>query len=711
MLSTSAGIDADDTTQDVSRYVEVKRLCTYEQSEDSCCESDFACTDDESGRRTAIAELPNEQNQLDNVNLFVLTSEHTNAHRISNICSRENTDRNNSPLRAEIENSSSLSDDTSYAESQAGAHIGRNCVEFQAWLEAWVTTHRIPHVAVSQLLRKLNSTFDTDLPIDARTLLGTPRFTSTRSVPPGEYAHFSLEKHLERVILNSNEAVQSTTLHLFFYIDGVRLGNSTADQFWPIIGRCEELSPQLMFVIGCYQGKGKPHSVDDFLSEFVEELSLLLQRGITVQGSHYDVSCKAFICDAPARAFLLGTKYHGGYYGCTKCKQKGHYCRGKVVFPETNAPLRSDLDFAEKSCPEHHVSNTPLSALPFGLVSGFPYEYMHLVCLGVQKKLIQLWKGERRSTFRLRHDQISELSTKLTSVGSYVCREFARRPQSLQDLGAWKATEYRQFLLYSGPALLQGYLDRKRYEHFLVLHVAITILAHPQLCSELNDYARRLLTFFVHTSIDIYGIENVTYNVHGLVHLADDVRLFGPLDAFSAFAAESFMGKLKALVRPGRLQLQQLHRRLYEARQAADDNASCPDTPQENQRLRSEHRGVCLPENCCGPQYCVARVNGTFLKADIANSCCLLKDGNVIVAESFAFDSENMPVVVGRSYARRKPLYNYPICSLFLDVQKVSVLSQNLRSWKLDDIKTKCFRVPTGHDEFAVFPLIHAAVM
>ncbi|KAL1480331.1 hypothetical protein MTO96_034729 [Rhipicephalus appendiculatus] len=225
--------------------------------------------------------------------------------------------------------------------------------------------------------------------------------------------------------------------------------------------------------------------------------------------------------------------------------------RGKVVFPKTNAALRSDLDFAEKSCPEHHVSNTPLSVLPFGLVSGFPYEYMHLVCLGVQKKLIQLWKGERRSTFRLRHDQISELSTKLTSVGLYVCREFARRPQSLQDLGAWKATEYRQFLLYSGPALLQGYLDRKRYEHFLVLHVAITILAHPQLCTELNDYARRLLTFFVHTFIDIYGIENVTYNVHGLVHLADDVRLFGPLDAFSAFAAESFMGRLKALIRPG----------------------------------------------------------------------------------------------------------------------------------------------------------------
>lgn len=194
-----------------------------------------------------------------------------------------------------------------------------------------------------------------------------------------------------------------------------------------------------------------------------------------------------------------------------------------------------------------------------------------------------------------------------------------------------------------------------------MLHVDITILGYPQLCSELNGNARRLLTFFVHAFIKIYGIENVTYNVHNLLHLAAAVHLFGPLDAFSAFAVESFMGKLKALVHPDMLQLQQLHRRLYELRQAPDNNASCPHTPQENQHLCSEHRRVCLPKNCLGPKYCMARVNNAFLKAYLANSCCLLIDDNVIVAEVFAFDSRNMPVVIDRSYLRRKPQHSYPI--------------------------------------------------
>ena len=35
------------------------------------------------------------------------------------------------------------------------------------------------------------------------------------------------------------------------------------------------------------------------------------------------------------------------------------------------------------------------------------------------------------------------------------------------------------------------------------------------------------------------------YNVHGLVHLEEDAILFGPLESYSAFTFEIFMGRIR----------------------------------------------------------------------------------------------------------------------------------------------------------------------
>ena len=43
----------------------------------------------------------------------------------------------------------------------------------------------------------------------------------------------------------------------------------------------------------------------------------------------------------------------------------------------------------------------------------------------------------------------------------------------------------------------------------------------------------------------LYGKDMLVYNVHGLTHLAADAMRFGPLDTFSAFPFENFLGKIK----------------------------------------------------------------------------------------------------------------------------------------------------------------------
>jgi hypothetical protein len=107
---------------------------------------------------------------------------------------------------------------------------------------------------------------------------------------------------------------------------------------------------------------------------------------------------KALICDAPARAYVTGIKGHTGFYGCGKCTVKGKYYEHRFVFLQTNCELRSDHSFRSKLQEKHHNTTTVIERLPIDLVRDIPYEFMHLVCLGITKKLLLLWtSGKRKS--------------------------------------------------------------------------------------------------------------------------------------------------------------------------------------------------------------------------------------------------------------------------------------------------------------------------
>ena len=136
----------------------------------------------------------------------------------------------------------------------------------------------------------------------------------------------------------------------------------------------------------------------------------------------------------------------------------------------------------------------------------------------------------------------------------------------------WKATEFRLFLLYTGPAILLGTLSDAFYKNFLLFFVSIYCLASPSYCQTYCDYAHNLLCLFVKNFGELYGRDMLVYNVHGLVHLAGDVKRFGSLENFSAFPFDSFLGKLKKMLRQPRYPLSQVVRRLSEQRFHEDYN-------------------------------------------------------------------------------------------------------------------------------------------
>jgi hypothetical protein len=82
----------------------------------------------------------------------------------------------------------------------------------------------------------------------------------------------------------------------------------------------------------------------------------------------------------------------------------------------------------------------------------------------------------------------AEINEKLISHIPYIPQEFARKPRTLAEFERWKATEYRTFLLYTGPICLQTSLPSELYSNFLLLSVAVTILLSPDLCSRYTDY-------------------------------------------------------------------------------------------------------------------------------------------------------------------------------------------------------------------------------
>ena len=95
----------------------------------------------------------------------------------------------------------------------------------------------------------------------------------------------------------------------------------------------------------------------------------------------------------------------------------------------------------------------------------------------------------------------------------------------------WKATEFRHFLLYTGPVVLIGKLNSSWYKNSVCVRVRI-VLSTDRFSLD-HDYIARLFEVFVKIYSNIYEKQIVSYNVHSLLHIIDDVRTFGSLDSVS----------------------------------------------------------------------------------------------------------------------------------------------------------------------------------
>ena len=566
----------------------------------------------------------------------------------------------------------------------------------------WANKYRLPHVAVTELMHILKPHLSA-LPNDSRTLLHTPRSCNiTHFKSGGDYCHLGLAKGLQE-LLKDGPLPRTSSLELQFNIDGMPLFKSSNLCLWPILCLLKNAGYGEPFVVGIYHGKEKPADAVEFLLEFVGETSDLMRNGVNISDVLYSVNIHSFVCDAPARSFVKGVKCHSGYSACEKCVAHGEYC-GKVIYRDTDAPLRTDVAFDELADEEHHSGPCPLKPLPIGYVSQFGLDYMHLVCLGVVRRLLLYWKGPVGPLcVRLGSRALSELSQKLVSLCPYVPCEFARRPRSISEVMRWKATEFRQFLLYTGPVCLRGIVPENLYNHFMLLSVGIRILACPKLAVRFCDYANELLVLFVSEAEKYYGKDIYVYNVHCLIHLANDVKRLGPLDNFSSFPYENKLGQLKKMIRKPQFPIQQIVYRLAEKQHVKSTTCNHQSSATV---VKTEHSsGPVLAAYRSYRQYRCLKTKNFKISLSTGNNCILTTDGSPALVENILTDDDSI-VLICQHFASASDAISYPLQSSRLGMYKVSHRMTDLVAVPLCSVTQKCVMLPLA-DSYVVFPLLH----
>ena len=435
---------------------------------------------------------------------------------------------------------------------------------FEHELRMWAIRNKEKHNSLEELLGILRKQGYL-LPVTARTFLKTPQKKTTTDKCGGQYKYYGLEKGIRRFLSHS----PNNDVNIKVNIDGIPLFKSSGVQFWPILAKGGHFEP---FIVAIFSGQSKPSPLEDYLNDFLIEYQHLKANGIVFEGRTYNVHIEALVCDAPARSYLKCIKGHNSYESCERCTVRGVYVENRMVYIEQDCASRTDETFSRNEYPLHQIGVSPLIAAGIPCVSSFVLDYMHMVILGVVRRiLIYLTRGPMICRLSVR--QKEAISQNLVSLRGKMPSEFARQPRGLHDLDRWKATELRQFLLYTGPVVLRSVLSPERYKHFLSLTVAMSIMleSDDSTRNAYLPYAKELIQHFVTCcpSPTLYGKTFPVYNVHGLIHLHEDVSHFNcSLNDISCFPFENYLQKIKKHVRSGLSPLEQVTRRLSEIEQS-----------------------------------------------------------------------------------------------------------------------------------------------
>lgn len=380
-------------------------------------------------------------------------------------------------------------------------------------------------------------------------------------------------------LLREKGILSNYDISLQWNADGVQAFKSSKVSMCPLQVSINELNYRLrkenVLLAGLWAATEKP-VFNLFLQSFIDELKDLHNNGFQCLPPNFDepITVKVHTILAPVdsveRCALQNIHQFNRRYGCSLCLNPGEhvplgngytrvYRKGKGI-KRTESQHRRD---AIKSETENTVVNgvkgvSLLMLLPvFNIIRSFPPEYMHCVLLGVVKLFLSTWidpKNCRKPWYIGTKSQIfdNRLSKILPPC------EITRTPQSVSNISKWKASEFKNFLIYYSLPCLKDLLPSVFYKHWFLLVYAINVFDSDKIDTKAYENATNAITKFVSKTEMLYGMELMKFNVHLLLHIPKSIQDFGALWAWSAFPYESNNIVLRRMLHSSQTILQQI---------------------------------------------------------------------------------------------------------------------------------------------------------
>ena len=247
-----------------------------------------------------------------------------------------------------------------------------------------------------------------------------------------------------------------------------------------------------------------------FLQLFHSSLRKLENEGVVIKlklgNDTKEIRSKVILlagaCDLPAKCLVCNSLQYNGSCGCFKCKQRGQSvkvsARGHVhafpfIQPDPYGPKRTHLETLQDADKAAKISAVVdgikgpcwfAGLSSYDIIKGTAIDYMHGLCLGVMKTMMNLWFASENSN---KPFSISELVSKADKrlLQIHPPLEIRRIPRSIEHHRKyWKASELRSFLLYYGIPVLFGMLAPNYFQYFAILSQASFILLQDSISEQ-----------------------------------------------------------------------------------------------------------------------------------------------------------------------------------------------------------------------------------
>lgn len=180
----------------------------------------------------------------------------------------------------------------------------------------------------------------------------------------------------------------------------------------------------------------------------------------------------------------------------------------------------------------------------------------------------------------------------------------------------------------------------------------------------------------------------MTYNVHSLSHLHEDVTRYGQLENFSCFILENYLGKLKSKIRGKYRPLEQINNRLSEIESISPDDK--------------------IVTNTCTPIFITNINNSYFICKKLKFNNILISIKKIYIINSI-FHLNGMYKIICTSYRYMNDFYVIPIKSSKLGTYFARGKNNNQMVFSVSEISCKYIAI-SHKDGFYLSPIIHRLI-